>query len=72
MLKILKSLFTRHPNSVKLTYFKHFILSMSFSLSLSYASFKAFIHAIFPFIFITSTSDIIYDINNQLNKYTKK
>jgi len=72
MLEKLKSLFVTHPSSVNLTYFQHFTLSLSFGLSLSIASFKAFIHAIFPFIFITSTTDTIYDIENKLNKYKIK
>ena len=69
MLKVLHNLFTKHPNSINLTYFEHLILSLSFSLSLSFASLKAFIHAIFPFIFITSTTDTIYNIDNQLNNH---
>ena len=72
MLENLKSLFTTHPISVNLTYFEHFKLSLSFGLLLSTASFKAFIHAIFPFIFITSTTDTICDIENQLNKHKRK
>ena len=72
MLENLKSLFITHPNSVNLTYFEHFKLSLSFGLSLSIASFKAFIHALFPFIFITSTTDTVCDIENQLNEHKRK
>ena len=52
-----------HPNSVCMTYFTH----MKFSLKLSYimcvASYKAFIHAIIPSVFITSSTDTSNEIN---------
>ncbi len=44
-------LFTFHPNNVCFTYYQHF----KFSMSLSIESFKAFIHAFFPFLFTSST-----------------
>ena len=47
----------KHPAQVKMTYFEHFKLSMNLSNILFQSSVKAFIHAIYPDIFITSTSD---------------
>jgi hypothetical protein len=41
-------------------------LSMKFSYKSGIASLKAFIHAIFPFMFIKSTTKIVNDIENQL------
>lgn len=67
------NLFLDHPHSVCLTYYDHFKLSMKFSykfgiasLKFGIASLKAFIHAIFPFMFIKSTTEIMNDIENQL------
>ena len=62
----MKNLFLEHPKNVCLSYFEHFNLSMGFSVKFGIASLKAFAHAIFPFMFIKSTSDIINDIENQL------
>ena len=63
---IMQDLFLEHPKNVCLSYFQHFKLSMGFSLKFGIGSLKAFAHAIFPFMFIKSTSDIINDIENQL------
>lgn len=60
------NLFLDHPQSVCLTYYDHFKLSMKFSYKFGIASLKAFIHAIFPFMFIKSTTQIVSDIENQL------
>ena len=56
----------KHPNSVCLTYWEH----MKFSFYLSYtflnASFYAFIHGIYPDIFITHSSDTIKKISEDM------
>ena len=49
--------FFKHPVQVNMTYFEHFKLSLHLSNILFKGSIKAFIHAIYPDIFITSTSD---------------
>lgn len=56
-----------HPNSVCMNYFKHFKVSLNYSRIFLVASFKAFIHAIFPNLFITSTTMTVCNINNLLN-----
>jgi len=55
-----------HPKSICLTYCKHFILSLEFSIRFYIASIKAIIHAFLPFIFITSTSDTIKIVDKKL------
>lgn len=57
-----------HPRSVCMTYFEHFRLSMGFSLKFTLAAYQAFIHAIMPDIYITSTSDVLSDIQHILEK----
>ena len=49
--------FFKHPAQVNMTYIEHFKLSLHLSNILFKGSVKAFIHAIYPDIFITSTSD---------------
>jgi hypothetical protein len=54
---------TKHPNSNGMGYFKHLFYSLKFALMLFFASLKAVIHALLPFLFSTSTSDVIRDIS---------
>ena len=49
--------FFKHLAQVNMTYFEHFKLSMNLSNILFQGSIKAFIHGIYPDIFITSTTD---------------
>jgi len=62
------NLFNEHPKNVNLTYYEHFKLSSSISFKLFISSIKAFVHSIFPFVFVTSTTNVIDDIENQLKK----
>lgn len=54
---------TRHPNENGMTYFQHLFFSLKFFFFLLIASIKALIHAFFPFLFKTSTNDVIKQIN---------
>jgi len=49
-----------------MTYFQHAIFSSSLGISLLAASFKAFIHAIIPSLFITSSSDLVKSLDDKL------
>ena len=51
-------LFTEHPHSVNMTYWQHNKFSMYLAYCLFTGSIKAIIHAFFPFLFITSSSDL--------------
>ena len=51
-----------HPNSVCMSYYTHFRFSMNLSRKLFIASIQAFVHAIFPNIFITSSSDLVNEL----------
>jgi len=53
----------KHPTQVCMTYYEHFKHSMKFSYMFMVSSFKAFIHAIFPDVFITSTTNTINEIS---------
>ena len=58
-----KNIFTNHPNDNCMSYCEHFRFSFYLSMLLLQASIKASIHALFPFVFITSSSDIIIKID---------
>lgn len=58
--------FFQHPGKVCLTYYNHFTFSIKVSFKLFVASIKAFVHSIYPDIFITSTTDLLADLNNEL------
>jgi len=62
----LKSLFD-HPKQVCMNYFQHMRLSLYFSYLLACGSFNAFIHAFYPDILITSTSDLSIKLKNILD-----
>jgi len=66
------NLFNNHPNKSGMSYFRHMLLSLKFSIMLFIASIKAFLHALFPFMFETSTSDVVAKINKKLNSHCKK
>ena len=60
------NLFNSHPNKSGMSYFRHMLLSLKFSLILFCSAIKAFFHALFPFMFKTSTTDVVDKINKML------
>jgi len=57
-----------HPKKVCMTYMEHFKLSGEIAYVLCVGSIKAIIHAIYPDMFITSTTDTINYIQKRLNE----
>jgi len=51
-----------------MTYFSHMKFSLYLSIRLAEASFKAFIHALYPDIYITHTSDTLIKLISDINK----
>ena len=51
-----------------MSYFRHMLLSLKFSFLLFVSSIQALIHAIFPFLCKTSTTDVIKKIKGMLHK----
>ena len=60
------NLFNTHPNKSGMSYFRHMLLSLKFSLLLFCSAIKALLHALFPFMFKTSTTDVVSKINKML------
>jgi hypothetical protein len=51
--------FTKHPREVGMSYWQHAFFAFDFSFHLFAGVITSVIHAIFPFLFTTTTSDII-------------
>ena len=58
--------FTEHLNSVDENYFQHMLVSFSFSLLMLKGFFACFIHALFPFCFEKTGSNIIKDMHENM------
>ena len=59
--------FFTHPNQVCMTYFQHFKFATLMSKDLFIGSLQSMVHAIFPSVYITSTSDLNKKITEKLN-----
>jgi len=60
--------FTRHPNEMGLNYFQHLIFAFWVISRLITGVFTCTIHAFFPFLFTNTTSKIINELNNRIDK----
>jgi hypothetical protein len=58
--------FTNHPNINNMSYLQHLKRSMSLSLQMCMGFIYLFIHAIFPFIFEKSGSNMIHNLYDQV------
>lgn len=63
---MLKQLFTDHPASVDETYLEHFGVALSFSLKLLFGGLVCLVHAIFPFLFIKTGSQVISGLHERM------
>ena len=52
------NLFTSHPSDIGETYFQHFLVALTISFTLTFASYMQLIHSIFPFIKPPLGSDV--------------
>jgi Family of unknown function (DUF6356) len=59
MANSLKEMFTDHPHAVGESYGEHFGVAMSYSGRLFAASCAAFVHALLPFLCVTTASSAI-------------
>lgn len=69
----MKTLFTDHPNSVNETYSQHMAMSASFGLAMLCGAFAALVHAVFPFLFEKTGSEIITRLHERMvtNRVTR-
>lgn len=59
-------LFTRHPETVGETYGEHFLAAMGFSLRMLLGGLACLVHAVLPFLFVTTGSDMIRVLNDRM------
>ena len=64
--ELVKLDFTTHPAEHGMTYTEHFCRSMGFSFDLCLGSLKAFVHAILPQFFISSSTEIAKKLHSKL------
>ena len=62
----MKNIFTKHPNEVGETYVQHGLSAMRYSLTCLFLFVIAFIHAILPFLFKKTASDIVCEMSSDM------
>ena len=61
-------MFTSHPKNVCMTYFSHLKFSFYISLLLLKGSYRALIHAFFPFLYIKSSTELVILLEKKLDE----
>lgn len=64
----LMRLFTEHPASLGETYPQHMRAALSFAGPLAKAAGAALVHAVFPFLFVTTASDTIKTLHGRMTR----
>lgn len=63
----LQKLMTEHPNSVGESYFGHMAFALNMSRLMLLAGGAAFIHALLPFLFETTASRMMTQLNDAIH-----
>ncbi len=64
----LKRLFTAHPASVGETYTQHMGVALGFALPLTKAALAAYVHALLPFLCVTTASDTVKGLHARMTR----
>jgi len=56
----------KHLNDAEMTYWRHFIIAIGFSVTCATAAVTLFIHALVPFLFVSTGSTMIKNIKNKM------
>ena len=64
---MLKRLFTEHPASVDESYGEHMAMASSFGTRMILAGLACMVHALFPFLFVTTGSDAIRQLHDRMS-----
>ena len=67
-MKIITELFQAHPRENGVTYLQHMMISLNLCQTFAIASVQAFVHAVFPFVFQTTSSDTIKYLDDFMKK----
>ena len=57
----------QHPQAVCMSYFQHCFFSLKLARYFMAGTFKAIVHAFIPSFYITSSSDMIEDVKNEIS-----
>ena len=60
------NIFTEHPKSVGETYFEHGFNAMRYAGTFIFLFVIAFVHAILPFLFVRTASDIVCEMSRDM------
>ena len=63
---LISKLFTEHPASVNETYFQHFCSALSFTATMFVATLACLVHALLPFLCVTTGSRKITQLHDQM------
>jgi len=61
-----KNIFTKHPNEAGETYLEHMFNAMRYSLTFLFLFVIALVHAILPFLFEKTASDIVCEMSSDM------
>lgn len=62
----MKNIFTEHPRSVGESYLLHMSNAVRYALTFLVLFFIALVHAILPFLFVRAASDIVCEMNKNM------
>ena len=68
----MKNIFTEHPKSVGEPYLVHSFYALRYALTFLLLFFITFIHAILPFLFKKTASDIVCEMSTHMECRTEK
>jgi hypothetical protein len=60
--------FTRHPSEVGESYFEHMGVASRVGLQMAGGAFACFVHAVFPFLFVSTAGRTIERLYRQMHK----
>ncbi|MEI6695430.1 MAG: DUF6356 family protein [Bacteroidota bacterium] len=66
-----QTIFTKHPKEVGMNYFQHLCFALMLARKMFFSILASLIHAFFPFLFTTYTSDTIRHLNDIFSKRLK-
>ena len=58
----------KHPKNVCLTYTEHFKFSLYLSYTFAKGSVCALVHAVYPDVLVTHSSDMIKEVSKEMSK----
>ena len=64
----MKNIFTKHPHSLGETYIEHLFAALLFGGKMLLGGFACIIHAVFPFLFETTGSSMLFKLTQRFTE----